>query len=176
MKNKYTIAVGIICAGILVAQTGAVVFAQNTTAKNISDEMGTTSTTTVPSAESQIFGRGVDTLKNMVPESVSSTTGSVFSQLNDFRLRERNLVEIARFYNIEQIDNLNQKEIVFPSEFTWKNHAERILRYVHWMFLVLGGTILTYAWIFYFALFLVVYIFLRATWRRIRRSGIHSDT
>ena len=176
MKSKYTIAGGIICAGILVAQMGAVVFAQNTTAKNAGDEMGTTSTTTVPSAESQVFGRGVDTLKNMVPESVSSTTGSVFSQLNDFRLRERDLLEIARFYNIEQIDSLNQKEIATPAQFSWKDHIERMLRYAHWLFLVLAGVILSYAWIFYAILFLVIIIILRAIWGRIRGAGIHSGT
>lgn len=174
MNSRYLIASSIL--GLMFfAQTGAVVFAQGNAAKNIGSEMATSSTTTPPSAESQVFGRGVDTLKNIIPGSVSSTTGSIFSQLNDFRLREHDLVEIARFYNIEQIDILNQKEIDASAEFTWKNHAERILRYVHWMFLVLAGTILAHAWIFYFILFLVVYSLLRAMWRRIRRSGIHSD-
>lgn len=174
MNSKYIITASL--TGImLLSQAGTLSLAQTSVEKNIADSISTSSTTT-PSAESQVFGRGVDIIKNIIPESVSSTTGSVFFQLNDFRLREHDLVEIARFYNIEQIDILNQKEIDAPAEFTWKDHAERILRYVHWMFLVLAGTILAHAWIFYFILFLIVYSILRAMWRRIRRSGIHSDS
>lgn len=169
MKNNYTIA-GSIFGLVLIAQTGAIAFAQGSAVKNIDESMGTSSTTT--SAESQVFGRGIDTLKNIIPEQVQDTTGNVFVKLNDFRLRERDLVEIARVDNIEQIDVLNQKEITASAEFTWKNHIERILRYMHWMFLVLGGTILNHAWIFYSILVLTSYIILRSIWRRIRRSGL----
>lgn len=176
MKNKYAIAGGVVFGIILAVEAGTVAFAQGSAVKNIGSEMATSSTTTPPSAESQVFGRGVDTVKNAVPESVKNTANGIFAKLNDFRSREYVLVEIARFYNIEQIDILNQKEIAVPAEFTWKNHIERILRYMHWMFLVLAWTILAHAWIFYSVLFLIVYSILRAMWRRVRRSGIHSDT
>ncbi len=190
MKDKYIIASGIIFALIFAVQTSASAVVQNNIAKNAADKTGTTSTTTIPTAESQVFGRGIDTIKNIVPESVSSTTGSVFTKLNDFRLEEYYLVEVARIDNIEQIDIINQKEIdalawqksgksgaqqniaTGTPKFEWSNHTERLLRYTYWMFLVLAGVILNYAWIFYAILFLVIIMILRAIWGRIRVAGI----
>ncbi len=190
MKDNYTIVSGMIFTLILAAQVGTLAFAQGSVTKNTGVPMGSTSTTTIPTAESQVFGRGVDTLKNIVPQSVSSTTGSVFTKLNDFRLEEYYLVEVARMDNIDQIDILNQKEIdalawqksgksgaqqniaTGTPKFEWRNHAERLLRYTYWMFLVLAGVILNYAWIFYAILFLAIIIILRAIWGRIRGAGI----
>lgn len=170
MNSKHII-ISSIAGIILLSQAGSLALAQTGAGKNIADLISTSSTTTL-SAESQVFGRGVDTVKNAVPESVKNATGTVFSKLGDFRSREYVLVEIARTDNIEQINILNQKEVATPAEFTWKDHIERILRYMHWMFLVFAGTILAHAWIFYFVLFLAIYGVLRALWRRIRSAGV----
>lgn len=171
MNTKYIITASLIGV-ILLSQWGTVALAQtqHVADKKVDDLTGTSSTTTSP--ESQVFGRGVDIVKNMIPGSIQNATGSVFARLSDFRSQEYYLVEIARIENIEKIDALNEKEIISPAQFTWKSHAERILRYTHWMFLVLGGTILAHAWIFYFILFLTVYSTLRALWRRVRSAGV----
>lgn len=143
---------------------------------------------TSSSTESQIFGRGIDMVKNVVPESVRNTTGGIFSNIDNFRSREHNLVEFARTDNIEQIDALNQKEIAMVAakasnksgqvvatgtpQFGFNDHVERPLRYVYWAFLVLSEAILGHSWIFYTILVLTTYIILRSMWRRIRRSGV----
>ncbi|MBI5817264.1 MAG: hypothetical protein HZB09_02450 [Candidatus Yonathbacteria bacterium] len=142
------------------------------------------------STESQIFGRGVDMAKNVVPESVRKGTASTFSKIDDFRSQEHDLVAIARVDNIEQLDSLNQKETAALAgkasntsgakqaiatgtpQFGVSDHVERPLRYVYWAFLAIAETILAHSWIFYTILFIAVYLILRALWRRVRSAGV----
>ena len=158
----------------------------------IGDSKEPKTATTSPSAESQVFGRGVDMAKNIVPDSVKNATESTFLNLNNFRAREHTLVEMARIDNITQIDALNQKELLVVAtkasnksgtkqavatgtpEFGVADHVERPLRYVYWVFLAIAETILAHSWLFYAILLIIIYITLRAIWRRIRSSGVRS--
>lgn len=156
----------------------------------IADSAEPKPTTTPPTAESEVFGRGADMVKNAVPESVKSVTGNIFTHVDNFREQEHGYVEVARVDNIAQIDALNQKEIAMIAakgsaksngqqnvatstpEFGGSDHIERPLRYVYWAFLVLSEAILGHPWLFYIILFFVCYSILRALWRKIRSSGV----
>lgn len=141
------------------------------------------------SPESLVFGRGMNMVKNVVPDSVAGTLENTGNFIENFRnkqfvvIREEfaeNKRSLSKLSGIVDSKSATSTNVVGDmntsidatngqaSQGNWKDKVEKPLRYVYWGILAVLEMIFDKRYLFYIVLIILVFVILRFIYGKLR--------